>query len=746
MMLSGMLTAQKQAIGNYQLTSLQEKPFYYYEGQKLFLDLNTEMISVSLEGQGAEAAFKSVAPTVSDQLSKVEQDYTRTAVNVVDQSAQRRRTIKSYYTEMTLSKQSPRSYYQKIEAIKLMPGVAAVAPTFFSESGKKLGMTNNFNVKIWNKEDLKTLYKQAAKFNMEVLGHHQFMPTWFTINVPKHTGYNAMEAANLFHETGKFEAAEPEFIMHDLLSTNDPKFPMQWSLENTGQSGGVSNIDMEVPDAWALSTGAGVRVAVIDNGIRKTHEDLAANIHPASYDAQSNTTPSQLRGSHGTPCAGIIAAVKDNNKGLAGIAPNAKLMAVSVSFPASSSILARGMNWAVSNGAHVISNSYGGGSPSGVMNSAINNALNNGRGGKGCVVVFSSGNSNKSNAEYPGNYTSRILCVGAIDRCGVRSGRIDIVPQSCDPWCSGCAPGSSYGNPLDVVAGGTTIPSTKWNGNANYLNAFGGTSAACPHVAGLAALILSINGEFTNVQVNDLIEQSARKIRTDLYSYVNKNSRPNGTWNSRLGYGLPNAETATLLAANFGCELNLTLSGTISNTRNYKAINNVQSTQSLTASSDVDYKAGNLVILKPGFLSATGSTFRAYNGSCNGSSTSQQLKTTDDPVTAVKTSISDEYDFIYNDEFQTAKLIQEGSGIQLTCYPNPFQYQTTIEYRLETETNISLQLFDLNGRWIQDLDSGLKAPGTYSLIFRTNNLNAGMYYTKLQGGRDVITTKLLITK
>jgi len=87
----------------------------------------------------------------------------------------------------------------------------------------------------------------------------------------------------------------------------------------------------------------------------------------------------------------------------------------------------------------------------------IDNALNLGRNGLGTVIVFSSGNTNIDGSVYPSNSNPRILCVGAVDRCGIRSGRINIVPDSCDPWPTNSSPGSSFGLPLDVVAAGTNV-------------------------------------------------------------------------------------------------------------------------------------------------------------------------------------------------------------------------------------------------------------------------------------------------
>ena len=350
------------------------------------------------------------------------------------------------------------------------------------------------------------------------------------------------------------------------LCVNDTYFTQQWGLNNTGQSGGTSGVDIKACDAWQISTGNNVTVAILDHGIDLTHPDLAGNIHPLSYDSENRTSPSIIRGNHGTACAGIVGAVRNNNVGISGVAPNCRIMSISSSLDLNTlniqQHLAAGVNWAWQNGADVISNSWGSNALQGsFITDAINNALTQGRNGRGCVVVFASGNNNVSTVNYPASLPN-VIAVGAIDKCGIRSGRIDIVPNSCDPWCPSCDPGSAYGTSLDVVALGTNVSTTDRQGNAGYNYAtsdhnnpaysdypnrdytgkFGGTSAACPHVSGVAALILSVRPDLTQAQVRQAIESTCTKLPG--YSFSNNSSHPNGTWNNQVGHGLLNAYAA----------------------------------------------------------------------------------------------------------------------------------------------------------------------------------------------------------
>lgn len=337
-----------------------------------------------------------------------------------------------------------------------------------------------------------------------------------------------------------------------------PISPQQWGLRNTGQYGGNAGIDIRACDAWNLSTGSNINVAVVDQGIQLDHLDLQANIHSLSYDTENGASPSVVRGDHATACAGIIGAV-GNTAGIRGVAPNCRLMSVSstldLSTPNIKQKLANGINWSVQNGAHVISNSWGHNDlVSSYIDDAITSAITAGRSGLGCVVVFSSGNNNGS-VIYPANSNPNILSVGAMSQCGQRKS-----PTSCDnenTW------GSNFGATLDVVAPGVLIPTTdrtSTNGynpnipihtlnngnriltdytNNDYTVWFNGTSSACPHVAGVAALILSVNPSLTGQQVRDIIEQTAQKVGG--YNYTTTTGRTNGTWHNEMGYGLVNA-------------------------------------------------------------------------------------------------------------------------------------------------------------------------------------------------------------
>ncbi|WP_024772660.1 S8 family serine peptidase [Aquimarina macrocephali] len=526
----------------------QSDNFYYYKGEKFFLNINTRTISISFEGENSINSFKSLRSN-SIKIKEIVEDNSRATVVSLDAKAISKKAVKSYYMEVSTSKNMTiEDYYKEIESYKKLPNTLMASPTYITKSGGELGLSNNFYVKLKDKNDIDILYKKAKEMNLEVLGHDKYMPLWFTLSVTSKNKLNSIQLANIFYETGWFESTEPAFMYHNIETSNDTYFNNQWSLNNTGQNGGTVGIDINMEQAWAITTGdPSIKTAVYDHGLEMNHPDLQANVHGTGFDANNGTSPATVRGSHGTACAGIIGAVKDNNLGISGVAPTSKLISISINLRSSDtpSQLASGFNWAWQNGADVISNSWGGYAPSSIIDNAITNTFTNGRGGKGCVIVFAAGNENNTNIRYPGNSNPDLLIVGAMSPCAERKN-----PNSCDgesQW------GSCYGSQLDIVAPGVKMPTTDRQGangysTSDYTQTFNGTSSACPVVAGVAALILSVNPNLTYSEVNNIIEQSAQKVGT--YTYANAGGRPNGTWNNQMGYGLVDAHQAVLLAQN----------------------------------------------------------------------------------------------------------------------------------------------------------------------------------------------------
>ncbi len=524
--------------------------YYYYNNQKVFINLDREYLGINSTSQGDflsnySESYLSKSSTIENKESKY--------ANPTDNNL-----IKNYYSEIQVKNQikdNLTNYFGFINTLNNNTNIIKVSPCFKTLSGKRLGLSNYFYVKLKSVTDLSLLTNYAQQNNSVIIGQDPYMPKWYILKCAKTNPKNSLEYANQFHETGLFETSEPEFVYHDLQASNDPFFNNQWGIKNTGQYGATfAGIDVKAEQAWALATGTNVKTAVFDHGFEMNHPDLLGNVFGTGFDATNGTSPSQVRGSHGTPCAGIIGALQNNNIGVSGVAPNTKLISISINLQFSDTPLqlASGFNWARTNNVDIISNSWGGYAPSNIITDAISLAINTGRNGKGCLVVFAAGNENNTNIRYPGSAIPDVIVVGAMSPCGQRKN-----PSSCD----GEGWGSCYGTQLDVVAPGVKMATTDRQGTngyttTDYTQEFNGTSSACPVVAGVCALVLSANPCLTGQQVRNIIEQTSQKVGG--YSYTTTAGRPNGTWNNEMGYGLVNAFAAVQMALSMGsADLNL---------------------------------------------------------------------------------------------------------------------------------------------------------------------------------------------
>jgi subtilisin family serine protease len=171
-----------------------------------------------------------------------------------------------------------------------------------------------FYLKLNKAEDLNILENMAKENGITILGNDKYMPLWYLLSCSKESKGNAMQMANLFYESRLFASSQPDLMTDDRpLCVNDTYFANQWGLNNTGQSGGTTGMDIRYCQARNTTTGSSnIVIAVLDQGVMFNHPDLT-NFSPYSFDTESDSSPSQVLGDHGTACAGIIGATANNN-------------------------------------------------------------------------------------------------------------------------------------------------------------------------------------------------------------------------------------------------------------------------------------------------------------------------------------------------------------------------------------------------------------------------------------------------
>lgn len=278
--------------------------------------------------------------------------------------------------------------------------------------------------------------------------------------------------------------------------------PMVYALGMTRQTGSpddefyplqYGHVQKDVPTAWRRSSGdPAVMVAVVDTGVDYTHPDLKARVvmgpdvafRPGRiFNRKDKDGPMDDNG-HGTHCAGIIGAIANNSIGIAGVAPDSKIMAVKVlggRGGGTSYDVMKGVAHAITNGAKIVNMSLGGEATTSVERKFYEAAVQS-----GALIVAAAGNSADAvgfPAAYPG-----VLSVGATDSGGL------------------LARFSNHDASMGVTAPGVGILSTM---PGNTYAKMSGTSMAAPFVAGVAALVWSRHPDWNAQQVKEQIERTA---------------------------------------------------------------------------------------------------------------------------------------------------------------------------------------------------------------------------------------------
>ena len=432
------------------------------------------------------------------------------------------------------------------------------------------------------------------------------------------------------YELNQCEFVEPSFILimkppitqapdTSSLNRNTPDhdradyYPKQWGLHNDGSypTYAIAGVDIKAEEAWSITKGnPNIKIAVIDEGVELNHLDLEDNIlkdlgydvFHENYVISPPPPGSNDKGdNHGTLCSGVICAL-DNNTGVVGVAPHCKIVPVRIamkytnnktnipgegdySWITSDEKIARGITYAWDTAkVDIMSISWGYQNNHDIIAYAFSNAAQYGRNGKGCIAVAATGNNSCYHGICFPSYLPYVIAVNGIYANGNNYG------------CTG--------DSLDITAPAVDIYTTDINSTYAPCE---GTSLASPLVAGVAALMLSVNPNLTWQQVHYIIETTARKefgimILNDYFDVPEL--YPNGLWSNVTGYGLVNAHAAVLNSicyTGFPLVTETITENTLWNTgKHVNSTITIPNNVTLTITSTVTCDAQVAIIIQPG--------------------------------------------------------------------------------------------------------------------------------------------------
>lgn len=333
------------------------------------------------------------------------------------------------------------------------------------------------------------------------------------------TDYSLVDSLiNALTATAQYEYVEKEPLIYVNYVPNDPKISNQHYFNQ-----------IELKEAWDYSKGStDIKIAIVDNAVSRTHEDLASNIwtNPNESnnfldddfngftndfqgwdvaDNDNDPNPPVGAGStssftHGTHCAGIAAATTDNNIGVAGVGFNLSIIPVKCSPDDSDGEYLTnaydGVYYATRVNADIISMSWGGNTGSFLTGESIINAAAN----SGIVLIAAAGNSNTDAKFYPAAYNN-VIAVGSVNSLDQKSGF------------------SNYGSYIDIMAPGEQIYNCL-SGTGSEYGYKSGTSMACPIIAGIAGLMLADNNNLSPSQIEQQLKNTADNIDIQNPSYI----------------------------------------------------------------------------------------------------------------------------------------------------------------------------------------------------------------------------------
>lgn len=389
--------------------------------------------------------------------------------------------------------------------------------------------------------------KMLLEQNFEVLSQFKFGKHLYEVRIAQDD--DPFDVSKKLHAHDSFLAAEPQIVEHIPIrfTPTDPSYTQQWQWNNTGTGGATAGADISAETAWDYTRGAGIRVAVVDNGFDVTHGDLSAALtaqcgfiqNGAGGVTFNQTLAAYPNGAHGTFCAGMAAARANNLSNGCGAANqcNLTLVACLGDQVGTQATMARALAYAAdpttevpgdnaANGADIIACSLG---PNGadwimqtVTQNAIDFAVTSGRGGLGTAIFWAVTNGDFTLDGSDG--TDEVVSYGNVIAVG-RSTNTDTHD------------GSGHGPELEFIAPGVDVVSTTSGGG---ITTDTGTSYAAPCAAGVGALVLAMDPALTWTQLRQVMRDTCDKVGGVAYDASGHHDR--------YGFGRVNAARAVCQA------------------------------------------------------------------------------------------------------------------------------------------------------------------------------------------------------
>jgi subtilisin family serine protease/subtilisin-like proprotein convertase family protein len=434
----------------------------------------------------------------------------------------------------------------------------------------------------------------ASSLGLQLLEPLPALSQTFVFRVTKAATANPVKIANRLALRPDVRLAEPDIIVRSQphYRPQDPQYSKQWYLHHNGGTDLKEGIHLSIEAAWDITRGdRSVVIAVADDGFDLNHPDFQGRgkiVSPLDLrGGDAVPMPEEDLESHGTAVAGLAVA-EENREGIVGVAPGCALMPIRTSTFLNDRSIEQLFAWAVEQGADIISCSWGATAVSYPLSTrqraAINRAATEGRNGNGCVIVFAAGNTNRpiNGTVNESGWTDNVLR-GPTAWLNGFANHPDVIAVSACTSLGEKAAYSNWGNSISVCAPSNNVPPDVFLPQTGYVfapppirkmlrgagmvtsdrlgakgyspgsvtDSFGGTSSACPLVAGVAALVLSVNPDLTAKQVKDLLQRSADKIVDNEpdpqfgNTYGTYDTSGHSPW---FGYGKVNAQRAVQLA------------------------------------------------------------------------------------------------------------------------------------------------------------------------------------------------------